>query len=869
MTPVRLAPVTRALLAALLVACNPPNSSEQGAVPDTTGEPEELGDPEVFPGLTAPVDIRIDARGVPHIYGETDADVFFAAGYQVAVDRLFQMDLMRRRAYGRGAEVLGAGKVDEDRISRLFNFARWGKLDAERLLAESPDDYRLFVAWTAGVNRRIEEINAGAAPLPYGFGEAELNYRPEPWDVADALVIGKMVSFGNSNALEYEFLATVVSRFVPAVLDVVQLPRPGWETYTVPPEDRPSSSGAPATFEGEKSSGQVQKDRAKKTGLTPPPDATDQLHRLHAALSGFRVSGSNNWAVDGRFTASGRPLIANDPHQPLQSPSVMYALHLNSADAGGAFDVAGFGFAGVPGVQLGHNRKIHWAATTGFADCMDLYQVRLSDDQSTVEIGGKTAPVAWREEVITVAGMGERRFRVGDVDGYGVLVGDALPLEPALAVDPGYSLLINWTGFRATNEARAFLDMARAQSIDEWERAVDLIEVGTFNWMAADASGITYHLNTHIPDRGAPAGRPMPIRVVSGDDPAYVWNGTFLPGDKLPRSRAPQTGFIVTANNDPWGFTGDGDLSNDPWYYGAFYDPGYRAGRIEQRLRELTQAGKVTVADMQALQSDTYSLVADKMLPVLAEVYAKVATDDTLLAYRGRDDLAVLHELLTKTWNRRMDRQESGALAFHAFAHFLVKRIFEDDLSLVFSPIMEASPVYALKFAALAATGMYPNANDLMQEGRDVLVMEALSDAARWLTREFGSVSPHRYRWGDRHGTGFRNVFGGELDGGWHPTDGGEDTVNVSASTFFVTGSSDVRPQFESNDGAVFRVVTGFAADGVPEAVVNFPPGNSADPTSPHFSDTLEDWIEDRYHHFPFRRGEVDEMVLETVTLEP
>ncbi|HEY8377339.1 MAG TPA: penicillin acylase family protein, partial [Nannocystis sp.] len=424
------------------------------------------GQPEVFEGLSAPVEIRIDRRGIPHIYGENDLDVFFAAGYQVATDRLFQMDLMRRRAYGRGAEVVGPSKLDEDRISRLFNFAHWGKLDAERLKTESPADYELFVAWTAGVNRRIDEVLAGKAPLPYGFGPAELNYMPEKWEVADALVIGKMVSFGNSNVLEYELLATIVTNFYPDVLEVVQLPRPGWATYTVPPEDRPSTSAAPAptspgTVTGavDETSGKVQKDMSERTS-EPPPRLASELRRLHRALSGFRVQGSNNWAVDGRFTANGRPMIANDPHQPLQIPSVMYALHMNSADAGGNLDVAGFGFAGVPGVQLGHNRKIHWAATTGFADCMDIYEVALSPDEKTISIGGKDVPVVWREETIAVAGGTTETLRVGDVAGYGVLAIEGLPIDPAFVVkQTGRKLLINWTGFKATNEARAFLGM--------------------------------------------------------------------------------------------------------------------------------------------------------------------------------------------------------------------------------------------------------------------------------------------------------------------------------------------------------------------------------------------------------------------------
>lgn len=182
---------------------------------------------------------------------------------------------------------------------------------------------------------------------------------------------------------------------------------------------------------------------------------------------------------------------------------------------------------------------------------------------------------------------------------------------------------------------------------------------------------------------------------------------------------------------------------------------------------------------------------------------------------------------------------------------------------------MEASPVYALKFAALAATGMYPNANELMQQGRDIAVMQALSDAAKWLEAEFGGVAPDGYRWGDRHGTAFRNPYGGRLDGGWHPTDGGEDSVNVAGSSFFEPESTKVVKQFESQDGAVFRVVTSFAADGTPEAVVNFPPGNSADPDSPHFDDTLRDWIDGRYHHYPFRRHEVDAVTEQVVTLEP
>ena len=436
-------------------------------------------------------------------------------------------------------------------------------------------------------------------------------------------------------------------------------------------------------------------------------------------------------------------------------------------------------------------------------------------------------------------------------------------------VDAGRRVLINWTGFRATNEAAAFLGMSRATNLDEWELAVDKMEVGTFNWLAADKDGISYHLHTLIPDRGDPSARPMPYTVVDGDDPAYLWSGQSLPASKLPQSRAEQTGYIVTANNDPFGFTADGDVENDPWYYGAFYDPGYRAARIEAQIKEMSGKGKLGVVDMQTIQTDTYSGVADQLLPVLAEAYAQVPTDDDLAPYRDRPDLDTLIKLMTVEWSRSMQQEEAGALAFHVFAHYLATQIYQDDLILAFGPVIEASPITALKFTALAATGQYPDGDAVMQGGRDLLVLAALDQTAQWLAAEFEGVNPGNYTWGERHGTGFRNGFGGQLDGGWVATHGGEDTVNVSSTVFYAPMTTEVVNPFESNDGAVFRVVTRFLADGTPEAMINFPRGNSGNPEDPHFADTVEDWREGVYKKYPFVRAEVDAALTKKIVLGP
>jgi len=826
-----------------------------------TGDTDSESDTDGEPGG---IEILIDSQGIPHIYADNDEDLMFAAGYQMATDRLFQMDLLRRRALGRGAEVLGESKLSEDSLSRIMNFRHWGELDAQRLQSERPDDYHLFEAWVEGVNRRIDEVNAGDAPLPYGFGSSagELNYVPEPYTIDDTFAIAKMFMFGNSNSLEFEILASVFEMIAPDTAAAIELARPAYETFTLPPEDRPTPDAVPSSAD--------KKLRNATPAKTPPPGLGAGLHRLHQALSGFDVLGSNNWVVSGQFTDNGRPLICNDPHQPLQSPSLMYAQHLNSADGGGNIDVIGFSFVGAPGLHLGHTRGVHWAATTGFADAMDLWAVSADESGAMVTVAGEQRPVTTRSETIQVAGMPDMVLDVHEVEGYGVLLGDTL-LEPlgineAFLVGNDKRLLLNWTGFRPTNEPAAFLDFARSQTVAEYEAAVDLMEVGTFNWLSADANDISYRTHVLIPDRGDPSARKMPYTIIQDEDPATFWTDTWLAPNQLPRSRAPVTGFITTANNDPWGFTGDGDVHNDPWYYGFFYAAGYRAKRLDDELKRLTTRGQVSVADMQVLQNDVHSTLADLMVPSLEAAMAKLSTAPELEPYRDREDLAEVANLITG-WDRAMARDSSAALAFHVFAHNLTTGILEDDLTLLHSAILGAAPQFSLKFAALALNGTYSGSDEVVEDGPDLAVMEALVLTADWLTAEFGGTAPSGYTWGDRHGTEFRNPTP-RLNYGWVATEGGEDTVNVSSSTFYAgDDTSEIAPLWQSHDGPIFRTVTSFNEDGVPQTEVNFPIGNSANPDSPHFDDRLEEWVEGTYRPMLFDREAIEGDLEERLTL--
>ena len=838
----------------------PPDCDLEPLYPGCT--PEEPPAPE----LSAAVEIVRDDMGVPHLFAATDSDAMFASGYMQATDRLFQMELTRRRAYGTRAEVLGEGYVDSDRTIRVMNIAHWGRVNAALMLRQDPDTYALVQAWVAGVNRRIEEVRDGEAPRPYGLGEAELDLVPEPWTVADAFTVGKLILFGNAGQIEYDILATVIRDYVSSLEGRLPLLAPIRDVHTLPPEERPEGVGmtlAPST--------------PPEEAPTPPAELAAGLMRLHERLAIFPRGASNNWAIDGSHTANGRPLIAGDPHQGLGSPSLMWMQHMHSAAADG-LDVVGFNFVGTPSVQLGHNAHVAWTATTTYPDYMDLWAVRQIGDE--IVLGDERLPIVMRREEIRVRGEAEPRVvMLEDVPGHGVL----LPADfiGDVTIGIGRRLLFGWVGFAPTHEALGFARFDRARTLEEFEAAADIMEIGAFNFVAASAEGIAYRSSPRVPIRvGAIGPGRLPYALLDGDDAGSLWSGDFLPQSMLPHSRGGARGWIATANNEPYGLVGDGSAVGDPFYFGVYFDPGTRAARIEEEITRLVaeRDGGITVEDMQVLQDDSHSEFADDLVPALIEAWDARASDASLAAYRDREDLALLVELL-RGWDRRMERDAAAPVVFDAYAFYLAGLVLEDDMSVVFQPILSASSVFMLKFLSLVITGRIEAADSFLQEGRTLLLVRALERAAVFVTERFGGVGPaeHPYTWGDFHGTRFAPIWsepGSErLDGGWTPTDGGDGTVNVSDSQFFSGGAAVER--LESDSGAIYRLTARIASDGVPEAFVNVPRGVSGDPDSRHFDDLHTDWQAHVYRPLLFRRADLEAdcaregAVCETTTLAP
>lgn len=807
----------------------------------------------------ADVELVTDDLGITHVYAGDDEDAFYGAGYALARDRPLQIELARRRALGTQAEVLGERAFKDDVGARAIGFARLGARDLAKLRAEAPDEARLADAWTAGVNARLDEIRDGRAPRPYGFGPDGIDGVPAPFVTEDTFAIAKLLAFALSSSLESELLATALVRVAPAFTRLVPLHQPAYDVFTMP-EATPKNTRVRA----------ASPNPDPRTALPLPHDLRWELPSLLAERGQ-----SNNWAVSGRLSESGRPIVAGDPHQPASSPQRFWPVHMNSAERGGTLDVIGFSFAGTPTVQLGHNARVAWTATTNNADVTDLWDVRLDADRAKVLLGDGEHDVVARREVISVKGKGKgevakteaHEVLIEDVPGYGVLLpDDLLPLPRPFLAD-GDALLLRWTGFEPSTELRAYLALDRARTVQDAERAIDRIDVGAQNFVVGDAESVGYHVHARVPDRGPGGSRPMPWRVLPGDDARTLWTDRFLGPDRLPHVRDPARGFIGTANNDPWGFTADGSVDDDPFYYSGFYSTGFRAQRIDEALSLLVAAGrKIGSNDMVALQDDAHSVLADEIVPRLAAAIGAIDDDAELAPWRGDPDVRALAGALV-AWDREMRRDRGEPLVFHALLWHAAKRALVPLLpSALFGAIATRSPPYLLGVLRNVLASRFEGSDALVPAGRGALLVGALADAAAWLRARFGTVDVSRLRWGELNVCVFGHPLGGALVSDPVGVDGGSDTLKVNEASFFDAALAP-RDRFDTKDVSLYRMVATFGADGRTTAMIQMARGTREDPDSPHFSDREADWIAGTPRPLAFERRDVDARARERVTL--
>lgn len=540
------------------------------------------------PGLQAPVDLWRDAWGIPHLRARGADDAFFALGYVHATDRLWQMDALRRRAAGRYAEWVGLAAVPMDMLVRRLGLAECARRDAA---AANEETRAMLAAYTAGVNAFLA---TGALPPEYAL----LGDTPESWEAWHSIAILRQTGLLLNSVYPKLWRAMALPVVGADGLQRLRMDDGGEELLCMPPgalgerilPDMAALSDALAAFlrEGD-------------------PDA----------LGG----GSNNWAVSGARTASGRPIVAGDPHRVLDVPNMYLQCHLACDE----FDVIGLTSPGVPGFpHFAHNPQVAWSVTVAFVDTADVYLERFADDaqrylRSTAPDGSapQWADVQRRSESIGVRGAAPVECEVF-----------VTARGPVVAGDPrsGSALVLRHSADVETDRSfECMRPMMRAASVDALYEACRGWGLVDHNLVAGDVHGrIGHHVRAKVPRRSAANGwLPVP-----GWLPQHAWGG-WVSWDDLPRQLDPAAGVIVTANNRV--------VQGHPDYLSTDCHPPHRARRIWQRLQALPKA---TVQDMHAVLTDVVSIPAQELVSRLARLRlqdaAASALRDRLVAWDAR-----------------------------------------------------------------------------------------------------------------------------------------------------------------------------------------------------------------------------------------
>ena len=719
------------------------------------------------------VQVHRDAYGIPHVRARSTRDAFFGQGFVTAQDRLWHMDQDRHWAYGRWAEYAGTVAIDQDVLMRRFQIHPSVESD---YAAVNPETRAMFDAYAAGVNAFIQ--STGSLPVEYALLEAE----PEAWEPWDCIAVFKA---------RHILMGLFESKLWKARL-----------VNTLGPEK--AASILPGYREGHL--------------LIAPPGA-EYLGHVSEGLAHLRAGaevtvwlgdvdgGSNNWALSGNRTASGRPLLAGDPHRVLDTPNVYYQNHIACPE----FDAIGLSFPGFPGFpHFGHNAHVAWCVTHAQADYQDLYVERFDLDSPTqYEFKGEWKQADVRHEVIEVKGSDSIEVDV-TVTHHG----------PVIAGEPttGYAAAFKYTSTSGPNKGPECLPrMLRARSADELDESMrDWVEP-SHNFVFGDVHGDIGYLNRgKLPIRSM-ANAWLPVPGWTGE---HEWEG-FVPFEELVRSRNPERGYIVTANNR---------IVDDSYqhYIGIEFSPEFRARRIAERIQQLNDA---TVEDMASVHGDEVSMPAQAFVRLLSNV-------------QPLDDLSADARQRLLAWDGTMDRDAVEPSIYSAFRLKLNRRLLEHALG----PLTEeavtgldrGAPFHRVRLEAEFVEMAKEDDTSLLPPGTDwsSLMAQALVDGVAYLKDRLGD-DVSSWKWGGIHVTRSRHALSESfpemaevLDPPSMPVGGDGDTPHAMgyrpSEPFTVTGTSIARYVFDISDWDNSRWI--------------IPLGASGHPGSPHYADQAPIW---------------------------
>lgn len=737
-------------------------------------------------GLRSSVEVLRDRWGVAHIYAQNEHDLFFAQGAVAAQDRLFQMELWKRAGQGRLAEIVGPAALARDISARALQYH--GDLKAE-YDSYAPGAAAILGAFTGGINAYIAALTAPGGPgLPREFTLA--GFAPEPWQPQDCL----------NRMAAYSMTGNAVSELTTARA-IAELGAARAAKYFS--FDPPVTLSVPAGLD--------------LAGLTPELlkslIGSDQRIGFDAGAH----QGSNNWSIAGALTASGRPLLANDPHRVLALPSLRYLVHLVAP----GWNVIGAGEPGLPGVALGHNEQIAWGFTIFGLDQQDLYVEELNPhDPRKYRTESGWAAMSTRREEFRIKGAGTQSLDIR-LTRHG----------PVLWQDGRRALALRWVGSEpGTAGYLASLALDQARDWSDFEAAMPRWKVPSENLVYADRAGnIGEHSAGLAPIRSW-SGL-LPVVGASGSE----WQG-FVPAAALPHVFNPPAGFVASANHKMI-------PADYPYPVGFEWEAPYRYERIREFIEGAHAARHpLGLLDMQALQNDVVSLPARAL--------------QRLVRAGTQHEDAAFTEFLR--WDAVLTR-DSAAAAIYEVAWREICRALAQRLAGTHSAHYQGiAPDAALRLLASADALLF---GAEAPAARDALLLEAFRTAHRQLALRLGSVVD-KWSWGALHTMRFRHPLdqlagGAEFDRGPLPRPGDGYTVNA---TWF-------DDSWQQSEGASYRQI--LDTDDWDRSLAINTPGQGGTPAGRHYDDLLPLWDAGRYFPLSYSRAAVERVATERLTLAP
>lgn len=707
-------------------------------------------------GLELPASVARDHAGIPHIVARSVRDAYFTTGWVHAQDRLWQMEMQRRIGAGRLAEIVGAQGLGNDRFMRTLGIYRLAEAGFDSLDKPTRD---ALMAYAEGVNAWLD---AHSHRLPPEF--LVLGFRPEPWKPADSLVWGRLMALQLTNNWRDEVLkAKLAGRFDSRRLN---------ELWPGMPSDAPVTLGA----------------RDADALLAAIPKAAEP----HLA--------SNVWAVSGSRTASGKPLLANDPHLGFQAPILWYLMGIEAP----GLHLAGATVPGVPFHLIGHNGRIAWGTTTTHADTVDLFVEKLvGADAYQTPRGPK--PFAVRAETIKVKGEAAVALAVRET-AHGPVVSDLIAKDLAA---PGQVVALRATALERDDlTAQAFHKVNRAIDWRGFTSALKDFHSPVQNFAFADTGGtIGFATAGRVPLRKDGDGA-LPARGWTGEG---EWTGWIAP-ERMPQTTNPKSGQVVNANNK---VTPD----RYPFRIANAWPEAYRAQRIADLLGK--QSGLKPEA-MAAMQLDDVSLAALEL-------------KDLLGAPESKDPRAVEAARLIAAWDGKAARGRPEPLIFAAWTRELWHGLLADELAGDFAHFQHLRP-YVLIDLLTRHRHWCDDVGTAELESCEHQVAGALDRAMLSLTAKHGTTIAD-WKWGDEHHARFSHPILGHVPGlSWLTdldvaTDGDDFTINRGSF-----GATD----FQHTHGAGMRVV--FDLANLANSRFIIATGQSGNPLSRHYDDLVQPW---------------------------